>query len=295
MRNNSKEQIDFRKELNKILEDEEYVFDRELCNFTEEVILPNRKHLRNLYRYSPADYNNIRCLEKGTIYLAPIGSMNDIFEGLNCNIGDISLQSLNILTDLVYAKSFTEEKNNLLMWSMYADNFAGMCVEYRTAEICKKYLYHIFPIVYSDKIKFAKDIKEIITQHYHAKKEDDSCVDLSELKDIICMFLVKNHFWEREKEWRFVVPYVQMNMAFDWIGAKDDYDFCKEHFNIDEQEIPFDYVSAIYLGFKMPLNKQEHIMEIAKKHNQNGKSIKVYKTKISQSQKEFDFELIYGE
>lgn len=49
---------------------------------------------------------------------------------------------------------FSEERSSLLMWSHYAENHAGYCLEYRTDDIKKAFdesVYGLFPITYTRK------------------------------------------------------------------------------------------------------------------------------------------------
>ena len=55
--------MDFRKEMQYIFEEQEkgeveYLFDFEFYNFVNDFIIPKKKHIPRLFRYTPADYNN---------------------------------------------------------------------------------------------------------------------------------------------------------------------------------------------------------------------------------------------
>ena len=106
------------------------VYDFELAEFSRDVILSNKKSIPTLFRYSAADYYNIRGLETQNLFLSPLGNMNDVFEGLSCEINDDVIDGIEDIRDIAFLKSFSEEKSSLLMWAHYADNYSGMCVEY---------------------------------------------------------------------------------------------------------------------------------------------------------------------
>lgn len=76
--------MDFREELKKILFKDlnETVEDYDLQIYKEEVFAPNVDKLPILYRFSKADYDNIRNLETETLYLSEIGWMNTLANSL---------------------------------------------------------------------------------------------------------------------------------------------------------------------------------------------------------------------
>lgn len=274
----------FRQRLRDFYEDEESrSFDYNLYNYTTKVLLPHKEEIPRLYRYSPADYNNIRSLETKTLYLSEVGGMNDIFEGLSCPINDTVIKNLEDLHDIAYLKSFSEHKNDLLMWSQYGENYSGMCVEYDLRTIDDSLAYHLFPVIYSESrcIKGHPDIsyKELSELKYasqHANCPDE--VDF--LKDVMSLFLYKSQAWEHEAEWRLVVTYLQMHCGHEMIDNGDDY---KEHYMINSQQIKFPYASTVYLGPKMKSYIKQHIACICKRLK-----IKVYETSLSHSSYKLD-------
>ena len=145
--------MNFREKLRNIIEEKEesYIFDCNLYDYIQEELIPNKSDIPTLFRYTPADYNNIRSLETKQLFLSEIGSMKDIFEGLSCEIDDRVIENLEKLHDIAYFKSFSDNNNHLLMWSSYADNYSGMCVEYDLTNMQDKCYYHLFPVVYSEK------------------------------------------------------------------------------------------------------------------------------------------------
>ena len=102
------------------------IYDYELVDFIENMVLNNKNEIPPLFRYSPADYNNIRNLETERLFLSSLGGMNDIFEGISCEVDDSVLETIDDFSDIAFLKSFSEEKNNLLMWAHYAEDYSGM-------------------------------------------------------------------------------------------------------------------------------------------------------------------------
>ena len=71
------------------------------------------------------------------------------------NLLDITNQSINeFISEHMGVACFSEEKSSLLMWSHYAENHAGYCLEYRTDDIKKAFdesVYGLFPITYTSR------------------------------------------------------------------------------------------------------------------------------------------------
>jgi hypothetical protein len=75
---------------------------------------------------------------------------------------------------------FTEDGNNSLMWSHYAENHTGVCLKFEPAEdpILDKVL---FPVKYTDEL-----------------------IDAKNISDFSKSLLTKLRTWEIEKEWRII-------------------------------------------------------------------------------------------
>ena len=82
------------------------IYDFELLNFSKNVVLKYKKAIPRLFRYSSADYYNIRALETQSLYLTPSGNMNDVFEGLSCEISDEVIDGIENISDIAFLKSF---------------------------------------------------------------------------------------------------------------------------------------------------------------------------------------------
>ena len=250
--------------MNSMWDENAWISDSDLVRYTEEIIKPNRSKIPRLFRYVPANYNAIRELETNSLYLSNIGSMNDIFEGLTCSIDDKVIAELDSLSYMAYLKSFTEQEQNLLMWSMYADNYAGMCIEYDLSNLEDHYLSHLFPVLYSDirhtnlsfnPLKYLPDF----LHHFRRDLDDgNSPVDLEDAKDIMAMFLTKSIDWKHEAEWRFVVTCLQLELNEEW----EDIDENKGLYRINDQLIKFPYAKGVTLGPKMNSRVKEHVAEI---------------------------------
>lgn len=268
----------------------EYVFDDELETFSKNHIVENKENLAHLFRYSPTDYYNIRGVETGKIHLSEIGLMNDIFEGLSGEIDSRALAGIEKLYDLAYIKSFSECNDNLRMWSSYADNYAGMCVEYDISKLEDKVLYHLFPVRYSNNRTVKNNLHFTFKELVNMKKamQDDHCdFDFDFLKDVTSLFLTKSKDWDYEKEWRIVVSYLQLHCDYQTVENEDDEKTTKNLFDIDSQNIDFNCVEAIYLGPKIDLEKEKHLVKIGHSLNKP-----VYKMKLSQTEYKLEKDLL---
>lgn len=264
--------MDFRKELEELFieqkrGEESRIFDFELCAFVRDILLPNREKIPTLYRYSPADYNNIRALEKQELYLSESGNLNDVFEGLSCGIPSSDLTDALIrLHDLSYLKSFTEKESDLVMWGTYADSYAGMCVAYDCSRFEDESLYyHLFPVRYSDVRRTKANVRRMANELYDLKRaleESNDPAGFDSLMDTMGLFLTKSSGWADEREWRLIVTHLQKEMSFDECGEDQE---LAPLYAINSQFISFPYAKAVYLGPRMRNDIKEHLCGIGKK------------------------------
>ncbi len=86
---------------------------------------------------------------------------------------------------------FSESSDSLLMWSHYAHNHKGMCVEYNLLDINKAIGFTAIPVIYSEN---RVSIKEL----------DLDNIDRDSLILIIRALSSKSIEWSYEKEWRII-------------------------------------------------------------------------------------------
>lgn len=278
-----------KKEFTKIFENAatESARDIDLVGFSKNILTKQISNLPRLFRYSPADYYNIRSLETETLFLSPIGNMNDIFEGLSCRIDDNVINKIEKMQDIAYLKSFSENQNHLLMWAHYANNYTGMCVEYDFSNLSEELLYHLYPIYYSKKRFANKDLSKVIEEHSDLKRmNEDYCYpnECDHIKDIMSLFLTKSEAWSYEKEWRIVATYPQIHNT-----AEDLDDEQRLLYFLNDQNISVkSCIKSVYLGAKMKQNIKDHIKEICQYKLNN---IPVYSTRLSKDNYELEIVL----
>jgi hypothetical protein len=95
--------------------------------------------------------------------------------------------------------SFSERQDSIIMWSHYADEHRGFCIEYDMQTIALDDLRRrmLFPMIYTDKLFDA-------TKYFEA-----AMTDAGKFNNIfpILSAIYKSSEWAYEKEWRLVFPF----------------------------------------------------------------------------------------
>ena len=118
--------------------------------------------------------------------------------------------------------------NNILMWSHYADEHKGFCVEYH----------------FSNKFVFSS-LNNKIAMRFHSINYTDKTVVLDNRLTSVVGFYTKQKCWEYENEERLLtyIPGIESDIA---------------HVPLDENS----YIRSVYFGFRCPRNDRETIMRI---------------------------------
>ena len=254
--------------------------------FHENIITDEFK----FYRYVKADYFNIRSFETEKLYFSMNGKMNDVFEGIPYVHEQLSEEKYNALHDLMFMKCFSETNQSNIMWSHYADEYRGICIEYDFNMIKQNddILSHFFPVVYCENRHINVDIEELLEEKkifaidvFH----DGTAENLAWLTDLNSLFLIKGEEWSYEKEWRLLY---------------DKYTLYKEYKDITNYNIPFEYATGVYLGYRTPKMVKKHIWEITERINVKRKEkckqgIDVYISKFNDRKFKIEFEKVEKE
>lgn len=230
-----------------------------------------------LYRYSPPTYYNIRNIETQKIHLSENGIMNDVFEGLPDFLGYKTYAQVKELHDLAYMTCFSESNKSVLMWSHYAKNHEGICVEYdfkRLYSTLDKYdvLGHLFPVVYRNKRTQYRDLESLtksLSMLRDAIRENIVYDGEEELTDLLPLLLIKSTDWDYEKEWRILYTKKQM------YDINDD--------ELYRMNIPLKCVSAIYLGYRIDPEVKQNLIEISSRLSTVNGFVPVFQAKLSPS------------
>ena len=121
-----------------------------------------------------------------------------IFEDLGSIINNIHYQGSTVI------RCFSEINNSILMWSHYAENHKGFCLEYdfKTLGINHEINVNLFPVIYRPKL-FNID--------KHLFNNDNSLNYFS----FILAAIHKSKEWEYEKEWRLIFPLKNAEQLYD--------------------------------------------------------------------------------
>lgn len=266
---------------------EQDIEDADVMDFAEYDLAKaiDRSDGFKLYRYMPAEYFNIRNIETQTIHLSVNGVMNDIYEGMPNMEGNLPYYKVQKLKDLAMMSCLSETNNNNLMWSHYADEHKGFCVEYdlkRLSEDRFDIIKHLFPVIYGSKRLIKKDIDSLIGSHMELNKAIEERIfyeGKETLDDILPLFLTKGSVWEYEQEWRIIYTKKQM-------------------YDIDEDELyngnlKFKCISAIYLGYRIHPEIKANVLEICGRISTNDKPVEVFQTKLDSYGYDITFDRIF--
>lgn len=237
-----------------------------------------------LYRYMPANYFNIRNIEIQTIHLSSNGVMNDVYEGIPaCEKSDLTYSNLSKLKDLVYMTCLSECNNSTLMWSHYAKQHEGICLEYdfkRLRDDPYEIVNHLMPVDYVEKRRFyrdinrliecSKDLQDAIDGHYVYDGEEP-------FDDIIPLFLTKSKEWEYEREWRIIFSKKQMYDVDDAV--------------LYSGNIQMKCLSAVYLGYRVHPEVRKNIIEICKRISEKSEKISVFQARLD----DVGYDILFGD
>lgn len=195
---NKEEYNSFKKEIKKLQPKKLYKY----LPFKNEEIEKNR----NSVNYT------LECLREKSLWSSIPTRLNDPFEGFNyivpknktLSLNEIHFSFSNQIRKALYNEisitSFSEDYKNISMWSYYANNHKGICLEFDLSSLSFDSMY-ILPVYYSDKI---------ITSTVEIKEEellDGNKSYTFPIEDLTREFFLlrKDLQWEHEKEWRLIL------------------------------------------------------------------------------------------
>lgn len=167
--------------------------------------------------------------------------MEEIFNNAH---EDMVKHFTNISKHHLFIVCLSEIKDSVLMWSHYANNHEGICIEFdfKQLGVTDPRTRILFPVFYNE---------DVFDTTKYLKAFSDNEKTFNNLMDI-CSAINKSDHWSYEKEWRIVS-------------------------NIDKEPGPLPYCpkpNAIYLGTSIEEKNKEIVMKIAE-----NRKIDVYKMK----------------
>lgn len=154
-----------------------------------------------------------------------------------------------------YMKCFTTTNQSIPMWSYYANQHAGFCIEYDFDEIFENYGPFLYPVLYKKRYDTAAAIVN---------------GDFNIVNEWLMTLVSKSEQWIHEDEWRIVLPKEAMPL-----GGRSKKGGC----------LVMPFPKAIYLGCRIPEKLEKAVREAICLED-----IKVYKAKIDRTEYKLIFE-----
>ena len=230
-------------------------------------------NLPTLYKYTPFNDYSLNILEKDQLWISSPMSFNDpydceytmnfgkpnnidflikkckeklpesehqnfdkfIDEILKKEYKKIVLDYNKFSKERVFVSCFSEINNSILMWSHYANDHKGICIEFNFNELGIEDIRTrlLFPVIYNNVLFDA-------TRYLKSMKNKGKFNNFMPL----CSAINKSKKWSEEKEWRFVSIVHSEPGLIQWLKPK-----------------------AVYLGTNFRDKYMEKIMKIAKNRN----------------------------
>ncbi len=155
---------------------------------------------------------------------------NGIYTGLDQNVGVLSL---------------SEKKDDLLMWAHYADQHKGLVLG-----------FDVTNAFFDQRLQPDDDFRHLRHVVYTETRPTIKFVDDNEMSVIL---LTKSLEWRYERELRMLLPLVDADKEIDVFGEK-----------ISLFKFPPTCLRQIILGYRMPSNLKESILEYVKNDKRYG-------------------------
>ena len=166
---------------------------------------------------------------------------------------EIDLALIDLTKKTTIISCFSEKKDSIIMWSHYADNHKGFCVEYnfKSLPYSDWITLLLYPVIYQDELL---DVTE------YMKKKNEYTNNLFSVRAAI----TKSKKWEHEKEWRMVMPFEFFKHEIEW---------------------PIPRPTSIYAGAKIELKNKEFLMRYCEKTK-----VPLFYSKMNRHMFKIDFE-----
>jgi hypothetical protein len=246
-----------------------------------------------LYKYRAINDNTLKMLKNTELYCSEPKCFNDPFDSyfefdfngttddlikyfksngipesdISCNLAKIRAGEKEIKdffpredhdnSSVLNISCFSEEPDNILLWSHYAKNHSGICIGFKTYYDAGSCCLHFSP---DDLGKFHPDITSGIIPLSKVEYSDDMPKPYNRLKDdvkrLIEFVKTKSIIWIYEKEYRIIL--------FKRIMKNNPIHF-------DQNEI-----SEIIFGINADEKSKQKIRDIISRYKDNGKWINYY-------------------
>ena len=242
--------------------------------------------IRILNVYYPPRPHHFDAIREGYFYFCKVSKLNDPYDASfnliqspkfpQYTLPKLSPNAKNIM-DNYGTCSFCEERDNKVMWALYADNYSGFVVEFDDSTFESLNLDLSVRISYQ-KVVYRTDCPDLdntdYTFNYRNYEGEVQTIHLSEcLQDEktmdklfthLCSY--KNEVWEKEKEWRLIA-------GNDILQRKNP----KVEYDVGGYIIPMpqNAIKSIIIGHNFSKDRYCCIKDVA-----NKLGIPVYRTKV---------------
>ena len=241
-----------------------YLFSRQVSmhQVNVPIIIFIRQNLNTLYAKCPKKIKGVLSKEVFAAFLLIVSDMESV-NITEDNLADM-LKLDNVLDEL-YEKAVDIKDNvyiptlrtflskltvscfsvsgwdNQLMWSHYANSYAGICIEYHFNQL-KDVIYFIYPVEYTTESP-TRSLQDLGVAGFNLGSEASVRSCEPNMGAILSYLLAKNVCWNYEKEWRIInvgeentplfidLPFVKsitFGMNMDPICKQLLWDVCKE-------------------------------------------------------------------
>lgn len=177
----------------------------------------------------------------------------------------INAQIKNALNSRVLCMA--EEKDNVVMWSHYADSHKGVCLRLDLNKVQDRALHA------AKKVEYVTEFPAFLTAQEYVMDMTGECTN-TRVDRIQKIPFVKHVHWSYENEWRCRWP-IDSNSAY-----------LSEPLNDDSPE-PAELFGAVYLGCRMEAKQVQEFVEFAKRNLPN---IEIYQAKKSADEFKMEFD-----
>jgi len=201
----------------------------------EALSLRNKNRPEKLYKYNSFKKGSLENLINDKIWLSNPLKYNDPFEFTEKNnflhvLNDNIEKTIKKSQEEMTVCSFCESYEEILMWSHYADEHKGFCIEYdlKSPKINRKFLNYLHPVIYK---KEAFDTTKQFIDRYLGTIH------------LFITGMTKWIDWKYENEWRYIM-----------LESK-------------ESNLSVKCISKVFIGMKIKPQNRARIINICKKKN----------------------------
>lgn len=153
--------------------------------------------LHHLYRFRAPCENTFAELADGQGWYSRYDCLNDPFEGVYINQSDEHI--FDRLIESFRVLCFSRTNDSLLLWSHYADNHRGICLEYEFTD--NDFRKGCFPVVYSPSQPVLERVERYPADHPVAGAAGTLSINMNNEAKV---FLTKSQDWFYEQEYRVI-------------------------------------------------------------------------------------------